>query len=275
MNRIILISLVILFAICSKSWAEAPDYPKGRDYVSFGDKDHQMSITYDCSKNENNIVECEFERKVVNLLSTKTDEEIITEAKESWDRDNLGEDKEPIKYEIETCKKVNQIISYIEDNKELVDEDLIRHFEYFSDAHKEDYLTIYKNLKDTCDTNIITYEQFINMEIISNDLNRRTCKISNEKYFKVFKKQGEHWLNVSEPASWGCGTIVVYRFERNADNNYRWDLYLKDVVTIPKGDPNSKVVTEEYCSNKDQEEIMFSWDYDKFPVSCDYLSFGW
>jgi len=64
MNKIILISLVILFAICSRSWAEEPDYPMGRDFVSFGDKDQQMSITYECSKNKDNIIKCEFQRKI-------------------------------------------------------------------------------------------------------------------------------------------------------------------------------------------------------------------
>ena len=275
MNKLIIISLVIFFTICSRSWAEDPDYPIGRSFVSFGDKDHQMSITYNCSKNENNIVECEFDRKIVNVLSTKTDEEIITGAKETWDRIKEGENEELSKHEIESCNTANQIISYIEDNKEFVDEDLIKHFKYFSDVHKKDYLNIEKNIKDYCDKNIKPYENFLNMELIVNDINRRTCKISNEKYVKTFNKKSEHWLSVSEPVSWGCGTMVVYRFERNADDNYHWDLYLKDIVTIPKGNPNSDVFTEEYCSNKDQEEIMFTWNYGKLPVSCDYVEFGW
>ena len=272
MKKLLLISIVIFFNICSRSCAEE-DYPMATNFVTFGEKDQQMSITYVCSKNEDNMLECEFQRKIIRLISTKTDEEIITEAKEFWYRVNLGEDEEW--NEIELCKKINNVISHIEDNKELLGDYLIRHFEYYSDAHKKDYLKSLKIYKNMCDTNIMTYENHLNLDIISHDIGKRTCKISNEKYVKVFKKKGEHWLSVSEPASGGCGIMVVYRFERNADYNYKWDLYLKDIVTNPKGEPDSKVFSEEYCSNKDQEEVMFSWIQSSFPVNCDYVQFGW
>ena len=174
-----------------------------------------ISIKYSCKTQDKENLYCEFDKVSILKKDVPTKEEIIKNEEEVFDDMSENEKQEILNTYL--CEQVDELIKFMKGykvKKDLIDQGTVKSLSTYKERHKKDFNKQLKHFKKMCRKQKITKKDYIQMQLISRDIDRRTCKIIQNKHTISFKKQGDNlWTEYTEISDL-CGVYGINSFEK-------------------------------------------------------------
>jgi hypothetical protein len=280
MKKLPVILGALVVSVLSSQVFAANEYPTtGLIYNTKEDS----SITYNCTKMQNGLLECDFVQTSVRKKSKPTDmNEKIEQAKKQF----LNDTKKPDPDFDKQCKQMSSFLGLLEgketpehyaQNAEVSDKQkFIQGIKEMSDSKKEDALINIRAFNVFCNTR--SEESYLKLTQIDIDKDMRTCTVSSNPFKQTFRWVSDYssgtgaWVSDSK-AEGQCGVVQLNRFEfepSSKDFGF-WKYYAKKAITNPKGN----VLPGFSCSNMDENEYLYDWKSDRDnKLGCEYIEFS-
>ena len=231
-------------------------------------------ISYSCSIEKNNLMECKFEK--TSLRKKAYPEELakkIEDAKKEASEAQKNSEKD-------SCKEVSVLRAILNGDEAIVkkaiadkiaDREGVEILKNKSPAEKQDLLEGFTLLQEWCNSK--SAESFLKLTKLQHDRDTRTCVVSTISYSLKFKKVDDGlgnggWVAAGSAPSKFCGVVNLSRFEAaHTGSSTNWNYIDKAAVTNPKGE-----IFGSSCKEISEEEATYFWDNKRYnKVGCDYI----
>lgn len=260
---------IVSFLICtlvllSTRNAIAIDHPR---FGIINNIKEPSSITYNCSLNDSNILECDI---TYLLISNKTEKSNLPKKLDETKKKFLNNKNALAKTE---CSDIKLLKDIIDGKKTAPNRDAYKNM---SEVSKSDLSTMINLMLNICSAE--TLENYLALAKFEHNKGVRTCSVFNNSFKLKFRKLNDNNIWVSDIAPYGiCGLISVSRFIPEVieiagkPSVTMWNYETKKTITNPNG-----VIYNKKCQDyfQDSDSLMeFNWHLSEKQISCDYIEF--
>lgn len=242
------------------------------------------SITYNCTKMQSGVLECEFVQTAVRKKTKAEDlKKKIEQAKKQ-----LPDALKELSSE-KTCDWMSVMLNVLEGKStpEKAAEDapkgavsdkkqFIKGMKEMSPSKKQDLLVSLRTLDEFCKTK--SEESYLKITKLEHEKEMRTCTVSSNPFKQNFKWVEDYsgkgaWVVDAKPEG-PCGVVQLTRFEADRTDSKLvfWRYIAKKAITNPKGE---LLLPGLSCGDLDQGEYLYDWKNDRdSKLGCEYIEFS-
>jgi hypothetical protein len=254
-------TLMLLACVTGGCAANAEDRPTtGYDYNT----KEMSSLQYDCNGSRTASLECTFVQTSVRKKAEPKDlPEALADAQKSF----RGATK-PLKQE--ECAPIEQALTHLRGGAPNLPADAQARLGTMPPSERDDLIKLLVGAIAFCKSP--TESNLLNVTRLNHAKDIRTCKVNSHRFVQTFRRvaNSQTWVANEGPEGL-CGTVVIARFEQDADSKPFYNYVTKKVTTAPSA-PALGTTCEKLV---DQDEYKYDWKSKERRADCDYIELGW
>lgn len=225
------------------------------------------SMRYDCRKNPDNSMTCEFVQVSVAKKSKPEDlEDKLKQAREEFRTKRF-------RYSEDECRGIATALDILEGRKK--EAEVEAKFAEMDEIEKRDTGKIWAAISGFCKNR--SENDLLNAVRLMHDIETRTCRASINPYKQIFilvrdqNTKTETWVVKQDGPDGPCGIVQLSRFEPVREGAIIfWKYISRRAITNPQG----KFFGTMTCKDLDESEFVYDWRFKSHTIGCDYIEFS-